>query len=1006
VPPRLLDLREGEWKAIGPALLLAALAVGALTLATIAADTLFVSAFDIGQLPGLYMVTAIARVAVAFGYGAFVARARGARVDAGLLAATAALTLVSGVLSPFAPKPLLYPICLALQTLPALLPLIAMNAAMECFHARQAKRLLPLVAAAATVGAIVAGAAARIFAATAGTWALLILAAIVCAIAVPLPSRVAGHALGGEAAPAGVGSVPGLLSSLEESVRDMREVPIVRIYVLNAFLGAATLTLVDFGFKAALKARFERDEMAAYLGGFNLITEGIVLAAQLFLTSRLVARFGVFAALEARPVALLVLAPLAATMGVRANAVVKLGEATLRMGVAGSVSDLLLLPAPARMRVRFRLLAKSAAQPLGALAAGVALAPFGELGPPREVLAIMLGAGAALSILLILGVRWAYTGALADALGKGRMTLDVSPGTAELLKSELCGVLAAAAGASDARRALPLLSLMGDRLFVLEDLAPAFAPGVSDEIERAAAQTALRLVRPGEGATLLAMVPPGQDDETERAVLAAARGLGVVADRTRLEWALARGQAREDAAAADLWAEALTGLARTDPDAALKQLRTAALDADSPRRAAALRAMGDLGDRRAEVEVLRALGSNDPAVYAEAARAAVRLEASGGVSTLVANLEAGIHVRATGRALALAGPAAVGALLSALPTTRGEGAFRTAAAGSKQVSGTIRAARVIARLGPEAAQRALERFAELGYRARTALARALANVPEETARALDPARAGAAMELTVAYAETLMLAYPAVGPGLLRGELHHRIGETAHRLLDLAAVIGSRALIARAHAALSGDARARGNALELLEHVLPHGIAGRAVAILEFRGEVPGGGGRGATLTFDGWLEKCRKFDARELGWDDPMSAVLENLVVLREAPLFAGLSGEELYPVGEIAQRVVLSAGSAVVRQGDPGDALFVVASGTLRIVKDGRPLRDVGRGAVFGEVALLDGAPRAATVEAVTDAEVLRVPRSEFEGLLDESPEIARAVIRMLLGYVRGAA
>jgi hypothetical protein len=362
-------------------------------------------------------------------------------------------------------------------------------------------------------------------------------------------------------------------------------------------------------------------------------------------------------------------------------------------------------------------------------------------------------------------------------------------------------------------------------------------------------------------------------------------------------------------------------------------------------------------------------------------------------------------VRATVRALALAGPAAVGALLSALPTTLGEGAFRTAMAGSKQVSGTIRAARVLARLGPEACGRALERFAELGYRARAALARALATVPEETSRAIDPARVHAAMDHTLAYSETLTRAYPGTRPGLLRAELRHRIGEAAHRLLDLASVLGNRELIARARSALPRDARDRSNALELLENVLPKGFAGRTVKLLEFPGDTPAGDGRQKPV-FDGWLEKCRSFDEKKLGPEDPMTMVLEKLVILREAPLFAGLSGEELYPVGEIAQRVEHAAGDVVVRQGDPGDALFVVASGTLRIVKDGRALREIARGAVFGEVALLDGAPRAATVEAVTDAQVLRVPRSEFDALLDESPEIARAVIRMLLGYLRGAA
>jgi len=276
------------------------------------------------------------------------------------------------------------------------------------------------------------------------------------------------------------------------------------------------------------------------------------------------------------------------------------------------------------------------------------------------------------------------------------------------------------------------------------------------------------------------------------------------------------------------------------------------------------------------------------------------------------------------------------------------------------------------------------------------------------------------MEHTLTYAETLTRAYPFAAPGMLREELRHRIDETAHRLLDLASLIGDRVLISRARLALLREVRDRNNALELLENVLPKGFAARTVTLLEFQSAAsPREGGDRAGdragdrisvaspgVKFDGWLERCRKFDSGALPSDDQMRSVLEKLVVLRETALFAGLSGEELYPVGEIAQRVVLAPGEVVVRQGDPGDALFVVASGTLRIVKGDKTLREIGRAAVFGEVALLDGAPRAATVEALTDAEVLRVPRSEFEALLDESPEIARAVIRMLLGYLRGAA
>ncbi len=1005
---------------MGPALALAFLAVGAQTLSSIASDTLFVSAFDLGSLSRFYVVTSLLRVVVSLAYGAAAERMRGVRAETGLVAVTAAVTLASGVLARDAERPLLYAICVVLQLLPTLLPLVAMNAALDCFHARQAKRLLPLCAAAATLGAIAVGAVAQGLALVGGPFALLFLSAALCAFAAPLPAVLAVRAIADEpgprraapAAPQGAGAPSkGWAATIAEGARDLGSSEVVRIFAANALLAAAATNFVDFGFKAALKASYGRDEMAAYLGTFNLVSEAVVLALQLFVTGRMLERFGIRAALEARPAALLALSPLAAVAGVAPATGVKVAETVLRMAVTGSVSDLLLSPTPQRMRTRVKLFAKSAAAPIGSLASGLALSAFGDAGPPPVALAALVGGTAALACVSLLGVRRAYTAALAEALGEGRVTLDVSPAAAALLRSELRGMLDRAVQARDEAGAERLLSLMNDRLFQLEDLAPALDPGAPASVRRVAARAALRLARPGEGPLLLRRLPPGDDDALERDVLAAARALSSPVDRARIDRALDRGKRAEDADAAGLWAEALVALAATQRDAAVKQLRKASLGPNSPRRAAALRALGELRETRAETEVLRALGTDDPAVYAEAARTAVLLDAPGGVTTLIANLEAGIHVRATMRALSLARPTAVGQVLAALPTTRGEGAFRTAVAKSREVSGTIRAARVLARLGPEACTRALEHFTELGYRARNAVARALATVPESTGRAVDPARVSAALELTLAYGETLTRALPAVGPGLLRHELAHRIVETAHRLLDLASVLGNRDLIARARAALpKKDARDRGNALELLENVLPQGFAARTVALVERASTEPGAGpltttASGSAPKFDGWLERCRKFDAGELSSDE-MHGVLEKLVVLSACPLFEGLSGEELYPVGEIAHPVSYAAGDVVVRQGDPGDALFVVSRGKLRVVKGDKTLREMERGAVFGEMALLDGAPRAATVEAVTDAEVLRVPRSEFEALLDESPELARGVIRMLLGYLRGAA
>jgi CRP-like cAMP-binding protein len=191
--------------------------------------------------------------------------------------------------------------------------------------------------------------------------------------------------------------------------------------------------------------------------------------------------------------------------------------------------------------------------------------------------------------------------------------------------------------------------------------------------------------------------------------------------------------------------------------------------------------------------------------------------------------------------------------------------------------------------------------------------------------------------------------------------------------------------------------------------VLPDDLAVRIVAVLEYEQRTAEGSPVSIPLgarrpAFDGWLEKCRLFDDKELALEANMLGVLEKVLVLRDSSLFMGLSGEELYPVAEIAQASFLSAGDVVIREGDPGDALFVVARGTVQAVKGSAKLRAMGPGEVFGELALLDGAPRAATVVAETEAQLLRIPRAEFEALLDESPELARGVIRTLIQHLRG--
>ena len=112
------------------------------------------------------------------------------------------------------------------------------------------------------------------------------------------------------------------------------------------------------------------------------------------------------------------------------------------------------------------------------------------------------------------------------------------------------------------------------------------------------------------------------------------------------------------------------------------------------------------------------------------------------------------------------------------------------------------------------------------------------------------------------------------------------------------------------------------------------------------------------------------------------------------EIPLFSGVPGEELVSVLRHVEPIRLGAGQAAVREGDAGDSLFLVVSGTLAVTTgNGAAAVEIGRlgpGDFFGEVSLLTGRPRTATVSAVTAAELLRLDRGTVAILRERHPEI----------------
>jgi signal transduction histidine kinase len=127
------------------------------------------------------------------------------------------------------------------------------------------------------------------------------------------------------------------------------------------------------------------------------------------------------------------------------------------------------------------------------------------------------------------------------------------------------------------------------------------------------------------------------------------------------------------------------------------------------------------------------------------------------------------------------------------------------------------------------------------------------------------------------------------------------------------------------------------------------------------------------------------------------------NFQDLRKSPLFQGLSDEELRHLIDNAKPVVLRAGEVLIRQGEPGDAAYVVTKGEFEIQKQsGQSLIKIdvrNAGDVVGEMALLARAPRSATVIAKTEGEVLSIPHESFENLLSTSPTAALTVLQWVM-------
>lgn len=128
-----------------------------------------------------------------------------------------------------------------------------------------------------------------------------------------------------------------------------------------------------------------------------------------------------------------------------------------------------------------------------------------------------------------------------------------------------------------------------------------------------------------------------------------------------------------------------------------------------------------------------------------------------------------------------------------------------------------------------------------------------------------------------------------------------------------------------------------------------------------------------------------------------------DTIILLKQVPLFSRLSDRGLRAILKSAADKEFKAGTKIVSEGDTGVGFYLILSGGAEVRRGGERLAKLGKGSFFGEMSLLDGAPRSADVIATEDTRCLVLSPWAMKGLIAGYPEVALGMLEELARRLR---
>jgi CRP-like cAMP-binding protein len=156
----------------------------------------------------------------------------------------------------------------------------------------------------------------------------------------------------------------------------------------------------------------------------------------------------------------------------------------------------------------------------------------------------------------------------------------------------------------------------------------------------------------------------------------------------------------------------------------------------------------------------------------------------------------------------------------------------------------------------------------------------------------------------------------------------------------------------------------------------------------------------------DDWLRDCTAFAAHRLGVKTmeniELLSLMDRILFFKRVPLFANLTPVDLKQVALLAEEEIYNDGEEIAHEGETGDVMFVIVSGEVKVCshQDGMEMEIARRkaGDYVGEMSIIGGEPRMASLVAVGDVRTLCIDQKSFAGLIRERPDVSLAVMRVM--------